>query len=182
MKLYDVDKLTELAWIQSDLHGPKHWARVAHFGKKLATLHGLDERAHQCVELFAWTHDLARLSEGEDLEHSQRGAEFLPRVIGHLNLSLNDEVILLTRRAIEFHNAGFDAEQAYHQGLLEGFDWNKDDLLLTVGACWDADRLDLLRLGREPDPNRMSTPYWEEVLALARKIHGKPDDHYLDDA
>ena len=30
---------------------------------------------------------------------------------------------------------------------------------LTVRTCWDADRLDLGRVGIRPDPDRLSTPH-----------------------
>jgi hypothetical protein len=34
----------------------------------------------------------------------------------------------------------------------------KPDILNVMGCYWDADRLNLLRLGIEPEPHRMSTP------------------------
>src|SRR5262249_24487970 len=38
----------------------------------------------------------------------------------------------------------------------------------TIGACWDADRLDLPRVGTQPMPELMST---EEGKARARAVH-----------
>jgi hypothetical protein len=45
-------------------------------------------------------------------------------------------------------------------------------LIACVGSCWDADRLDLLRLGMMPHPDRMSTAHWESVLPQALHQHG----------
>ena len=34
---------------------------------------------------------------------------------------------------------------------------------ITIATCWDADRLDLTRLGITPDPERMCTAYGKRV-------------------
>ncbi|MCA9794566.1 MAG: hypothetical protein KC910_22315, partial [Candidatus Eremiobacteraeota bacterium] len=36
----------------------------------------------------------------------------------------------------------------------------------TIGACWDADRLDLDRVGKAPDPDLMSTPTGKKLALL----------------
>jgi uncharacterized protein len=35
----------------------------------------------------------------------------------------------------------------------------------TIGTCWDADRLDLGRVGVEPSPEYMSTEFGREIAA-----------------
>jgi hypothetical protein len=35
----------------------------------------------------------------------------------------------------------------------------------TIGVCWDADRLDLPRVGTRPTSDRMSTPYGKQCCA-----------------
>jgi hypothetical protein len=46
----------------------------------------------------------------------------------------------------------------------------------TIGACWDADRLDLWRLGRRPDPMLLSTPAARDpdTIEWARGLQDRP--------
>jgi hypothetical protein len=39
----------------------------------------------------------------------------------------------------------------------------------TIGTCWDADRLDLVRVGTQSEPSYMSTEFGSEI-ARSRKI------------
>jgi uncharacterized protein len=36
----------------------------------------------------------------------------------------------------------------------------------TIGTCWDADRLDLGRVGMIPNPKFMSTPFGKEIAEV----------------
>jgi uncharacterized protein len=54
----------------------------------------------------------------------------------------------------------FDLDDDKFQLLQYACRWHTHGKLSsdpTVGACWDADRLDLTRVGIVPDPARMST-------------------------
>ena len=46
---------------------------------------------------------------------------------------------------------------------------------LTVGVCWDADRLNLWRVGIQPDPRLLSTEAArsEERIVWARDLQGE---------
>jgi len=117
------------------LHGPAHWKRVERHGIELAGRCGADV---ELVRLFAVLHDSCRWSEGHDPEHGARGAELASRLCGR-HFELDDDRLALLTHACTWHDRGLVSEHP------------------TVGACWDADRLDLGRVGLRPDPAFMST-------------------------
>ena len=92
----------------------------------------------QVVELFALFHDSRRINEGIDEDHGRRGSE-LARELRGTFYELDDEDFGLLVQACDLHT----------EGLLEG-----DRTLLT---CWDADRLDLGRVGILPRPEKLCT-------------------------
>ena len=117
------------------IHGSAHWARVRNNGLRLARETGANP---QIVELFAFLHDSQRLNDGHDPQHGARAARFAASLrSSHLDLSDGDFELL--RFACEFHT----------DGLTEAD--------VTVQTCWDADRLDLGRIGIAPDPHRLCT-------------------------
>ncbi len=127
------------------IHGPAHWLRVRENGLRLAELTGADCAV---VELFALFHDSKRLGDGRDPEHGPRAAQFLRSLRGLLGfLAETDFEHLLF--ACAHHTAG----------------WTEADL--TVQACWDADRLDLGRVGIRPVPERLCTSAAREPGLLA---------------
>lgn len=117
------------------VHGPSHWKRVEDNGLRLAAQTGADVLV---VRLFAVLHDSQRENEGTDREHGERAAAYAATLRGK-SFTLDDARLALLVRACAGH----------HKGLLS------DDP--TVATCWDADRLDLGRVGIPPDPKRMST-------------------------
>ncbi|MFC2037212.1 HD domain-containing protein [Chloroflexota bacterium] len=125
----------EFALRLDGIHGIAHWARVCENGLRLAERTGGDP---EVVELFAYLHDSQRLNDGWDLEHGHRAAEFVRRLQGwHLDLSAENLELLATACA---HHS---------DGLIEAD--------VTIQTCWDADRLDLGRIGIEPDPRYLCT-------------------------
>jgi uncharacterized protein len=116
-------------------HGPDHWARVERNGVWLAQETGADERV---VRLFALLHDAMREDEGMDPEHGRRAAAYAARI--RKDLPLLDE-------------AAFAALCAACAGHVDGMTTSDP----TVGTCWDADRLDLLRIGVVPHPPLLCT-------------------------
>jgi uncharacterized protein len=119
----------------SPIHGEDHWRRVATNGLDLAAQVGADPLL---VVLFAIFHDSMRFSEGWDDGHGRLG--------GRLARGHNGELIGLSEVRLDL----LDTACANH---TDGT--TSDDP--TIGACWDADRLDLCRLGRQIDPAAMST-------------------------
>ena len=78
-----------------------------------------------------------------------------------------------------------NAEGALHKLPISDYSsWSRESVLNVIGCCWDADRLNLLRLGIIPDESKMSTPYWMDVLPFAAKLNKMTSlsgDNCLDD-
>lgn len=129
------------------IHDPEHWHRVEDVGLKIAHLM---ESMGKCVDrdvvrLFAVLHDSCRLDDSSDPEHGRRAAKFAQEMRGRL-FEIRDAQFNLLFRAIEEHADGYTSDD------------------LTIGACWDADRWDLRRLGIEPDPSFISIPQMRAQL------------------
>ena len=123
-----------LEWTDG-IHGEPHWSRVHENGLRLAELTGAKANV---VELFAFLHDSRRLNDGYDPEHGLRAAEFARSLAGSaFELEPLDLELLVT--ACRDHSDGRKVGD------------------LTVLTCWDADRLDLGRVGIRPRPDRLCT-------------------------
>ncbi len=118
------------------LHGEGHWRRVAAAG--LALLPETPDADPAVVFLFALFHDSMRLNDGHDPLHGPRGAALAGELRGGA-FDLEDAGMDLLKFACEEHTNG---------GV------GRDP---TVGVCWDADRLNLWRVGIRPDPRLLST-------------------------
>lgn len=117
------------------IHGVSHWARVRVNGLRLAARTGAD---HRVVELFAFLHDCCRVDDGYDRGHGWRAARFATSLLG-THIFLPDHQFDLLLQACGGHTGGDG-----HPNV-------------TVQTCWDADRLDLGRVGIVPDPLRLYT-------------------------
>ena len=126
------------------VHGPDHWRRVERNSLLLASRTGADITV---VRLFALFHDSRRENDGWDEGHGARGAEYAEK-LRNSAYTLSDDSFELLRYACVWHT-----DQKHH-----------DDP--TVGTCWDADRLDLGRVGVIPDPAFMSTEFAKEIAAF----------------
>ena len=93
----------------------------------------------EVVQLFALFHDAGRLYEAVDEDHGERGAKLAFELHGDLFL-LNDDNFELLYEACARHT----------DGLTEAD--------ITIQTCWDADRLDLGRVGTMPEPTKLCTP------------------------
>ncbi|EFK96153.1 protein containing Metal-dependent phosphohydrolase domain [sediment metagenome] len=123
------------------IHGAEHIDRVVYYALKIATLEKYSPKEMLKVALAAFFHDVGRISgKGHgDREHSKRSVEKLKvllkddgfsGLIAKWDLSKMDWKEILF--AIENHSNGKTSK-------------NK-----IAAALWDADRLDLFRLRREP--------------------------------
>lgn len=117
------------------IHGVSHWARVRVIGLRLARETGADTKV---VELFAFLHDSCRTNDGDDPEHGPRAAR-LARELNSSLLSLDPHRLGLLEDACRDHTLGFTTGD------------------VTVQTCWDADRLDLGRVGIRPHASRLCT-------------------------
>lgn len=134
------------------IHGAPHWVRVLHNGLRLAERTGASVRV---VEAFALLHDSCRRNDDHDPGHGYRA--------GQLAMRLNDRFLQLEAEEMSLLVL---ACEGHSNGHLEAD--------VTVQTCWDADRLDLGRVGIRPAANRLCTAAARdpEVIrwALARSI------------
>jgi uncharacterized protein len=124
--------LGRFALPHSSVHGPIHWARVLENGLRLAPLTGGDPVV---VVHFAIFHDSCRENDGGDYMHGPRAAKW----IRTLDLGMTAAQQNLLIEACAGHTNAFQSSDA------------------TVGTCWDADRLDIGRVGPIVDPDYLST-------------------------
>lgn len=129
------------------VHGIPHWIRVRRVGLHLSVHTGADPLV---VELFALLHDACRHTEGPDPGHGARAAALLTALTdqGHLHLTPRQRQQLV------------EALRDHVSGGCQGRD-------ATVSTCFDADRLDLWRVGIQPDPDRMATERARELAQHA---------------
>jgi uncharacterized protein len=136
------------------IHGIPHWRRVRDNGLFLAERTGADA---QVVELFSVYHDCRRLNDGHDPGHGARGAQLAVEMRGEW-FEIEDEPFEHLLIACRAHTAG----------LTEAHP--------TVQTCWDADRLDLGRVGVMPLAERLCTEAAKDPetikWALARSWSG----------
>lgn len=134
----------------STLHGESHWRRVAANGLDLADADPRCDR--EIVVLFAMVHDAARRSDDWDRRHGERAAA-LARALNEPWFGLGGDRLDLLANACAGHSDGRTTADP------------------TIAACWDSDRLDLIRLGIEPRVRLMSTPAARGATAGARAKH-----------
>ena len=121
---------------QSRDHGVHHWQLVAWTGARLIPdVRGADPDVVFCFALF---HDSVRFNEFDDPGHGERGGELAAQLLTdwpHLTSSQLDDLVF----ACTHHTKGELSDDP------------------SIGACWDSDRLNLWRVGHEPDPRYLST-------------------------
>ena len=126
-------------------HGYAHWMRVLHNGRLLAKAEGANLKV---VELFCLLHDSQRQNESKDPQHGYRAAQFAKTLKG-IWFDADSKEMELLEEALAYHSDGYI----------------KGDI--TVQVCWDADRLDLGRVGIKPIPSRLCTPTAKSAYVLA---------------
>ncbi|WP_457618890.1 hypothetical protein, partial [Lutibacter sp.] len=114
----------ESAFYSSLIHGVKHWRQVEKNGLYLADFNHADKAV---ISYFAYLHDCMRENEDQDSDHGLRAALFAKqhRELIYLNKKQFQQLI----EACEGHTNG------------------KRPDCVTINTCWDADRLDLGRVG-----------------------------------
>jgi uncharacterized protein len=145
--------------MRSNLHGPRHWRDVARIGR-LLRLKGIGADP-LVVFLFALIHDSQRTNDGHDPEHGRRAATLAEemRTEGLLRLT-NYQASLLTS-ALAGHADGQVTDDP------------------TIGTCWDADRLNLWRVGIEPEEESLSTWPARDCIQVTRDFHTAADANWL---
>ena len=131
------------------IHGIDHWDRVYAYGQRLVTR----KVNPLVVGLFAYLHDFCRVDDGDDLEHGPRAAAFVDTIRDTLLADVSDGEIHLLKEACRLHTVA---------------DRTGDP---TIDACFDADRLDLGRVGIIPDPSRMATKKGKEIALMQSELY-----------
>ena len=116
------------------VHGPSHWARVLHHGLAIGAEVGANLLV---VELFSFLHDSQRINEYEDHQHGERAAAYAESM-NHRYFQLSSTELDMLMSAIRFHSEG------------------SVETCPTIQTCWDADRLDLGRVGIKPSAKYLS--------------------------
>ncbi|MFN9878378.1 MAG: hypothetical protein ACK557_07855, partial [Planctomycetota bacterium] len=100
--------------------------------------------------LFALFHDACRRNEFRDPGHGQRGGELARKLRGS-HVHLDDERFELLYEACRLHTDGLTVGEP------------------TLLACWDADRLDLGRVGITPVAERLGTLPARQLIGWAHE-------------
>ena len=137
---------------KDSIHGPSHWKRVERNGLAIANINGGDK---EVIRLFAILHDSQRENEGYDLEHGPKAAKFCIS-IRNKYLKLTDKQFEKLCYACKYHTSGRISKDK------------------TIGACWDADRLDLPRVGIIPHTKYMSTKEGKRKAELMQENKKNP--------
>ena len=139
----EIRKHYALNW--AGIHGIAHFSRVRENGLRLAEATGANARL---VELFAFLHDSRRRNDFFDPWHGARAAKFVRSLEGRF-FELTEPELEQLEYACRFHA----------KGLL--------DADITVRTCWDADRLDLGRVGKRPKPAKLCTDAARDPAIIA---------------
>lgn len=154
----DYDRILEYAINESEAanslwHGKTHWLSVRDNGIELAeNTPGADITV---VHLFGLLHDYKRAGDGKDEAHGNRAATSLFKIRYSLLKELSDRQFFVLQEAIGYHNKPSTSDDP------------------TIGCCWDADRLDLPRVGINPSAKYLSTDYGKYLLSM-RGLESRP--------
>ena len=158
-----VEKLIkDFALEHNGFHGKPHWDQVLVNAEEIADKMAARDKYVNTKILFAFAmiHDSQRFDEDEDIYHGTRAANW----IGAHRTAVQDYFELdrvetnTLRFAVALHSDGLIT--ADEHGLYKN----------TIEACWDADRLDLPRVGVEVDPARLCTDEAREILSERNAI------------
>ena len=148
--------------IQHGIHGIPHWSRVWRNARELAEAEGVDSKV-PC--LFSFFHDSQRFDDRVDANHGPRASAWLERLYLKRQLPVGMSDFHLLCVAVNGHSYG---------------ETEADPI---VQVCWDADRLDLGRVGIIPDPERLCTAYAKNPdtirRALNRSLGQRHDSMYI---
>ncbi len=131
------------------IHGKRHWDHVWEFGQAIGKNNGADLTV---VYLFSYLHDSKRVDESDDDGHGERAAVFVQELFAKRMLDVSGKQLGQLIFACRFHDKPCS---------------RSDDV--SIQTCWDADRLDLPRVGIKVDPTRLST---KEAVQLFRLREG----------
>lgn len=114
--------------------------------------------------VFCVSHDSQRRDDSDEMTHGELAAEYVASLYGRL-FDLDDVNFQQLQYACRWHTQGGISSDP------------------TIGACWDADRLDLTRVGIVPNPDLMSTEPGKEMAATRSDLWSERElEALLEDA
>ena len=144
------------------IHGAPHWSRVRHNGLLIAEHYKVDTTV---IQWFAFFHDLERHDDWKDPLHGHRAATLAAEINAEF-MALSDAQLCLLQAACLGHSEGQTQADP------------------TVMVCWDADRLDLGRVGIYPNPQYLCTSFSRQAHVIAeahdRSVPRAGDSHNPD--
>lgn len=151
-EIEDVKNFALSGWVLGETHGLSHWQRVERNGIILSMENGRfrEDINIKVVRFFAYLHDKCRLNDWADLDHGVRSADMLLTIRDTILKDFTDEEVSLLEKACRYHTTE----------LRTG--------IPTIDVCFDADRLDLCRVGITPNPKLMAS---KEGAYYATNIH-----------
>lgn len=147
----EVRKVEELIYAQfkldiNGIHGIKHWKRVQLIGRYLAEQTKADV---EIIDLFAFLHDSKREDDYDDIYHGKRASVFAQELYNRRVITIREDQLKQLQFACEHHT----------NSAIKSKD-------ITIQTCWDADRLDLWRLGIKPDPHFLNTEFAKQEKTI----------------
>ena len=128
-------------------HGIYHWERVYFNTQKLAKYYDIQS---EVFELFSILHDSKRENEYKDINHGKRASEFVKELIEQKYIKLNKTDAQRLIYACANHTKSDITNKLYND--------------MIVQICFDADRMDIDRVGIIPDEKYFLTKYAKELI------------------
>jgi len=138
----------------SGSHGPDHWRSVAWTGLHLTRHLPLADPV--VVALFGLLHDAGRIpGHGSDPDHGPRALPLARSIAESGLIRVEQRQLALLMEAIARHSLPTVSAEP------------------TIGACFDADRLNLWRQGLRPDSRLLSTEHARRPATVrwAKRVH-----------
>ncbi|MEH6454161.1 MAG: hypothetical protein V7782_14110 [Psychromonas sp.] len=136
-----------------DVNGPEHWKRVWQNAQLLIPITHANATV---VELFCFLHDCCRIHAGHEPEHGHAAERFIQQHEKEFSFLDETEYQLLLTACGE------------HTHLNRSED-------MTIATCWDANRLDLGRLGISPKAQFLMTEAAKNLEFIHRDIQSSTD-------
>jgi len=127
---------------KSQIHGPAHWERVERNGIYIGQQVDADL---DVIKMFALFHDSRRKNDSIDPGHGKRGGEYAKSIRNKL-FEISDEQFDCFYNACRLHTRQIHTKD------------------ITMGVCWDSDRLDLGRIGIKPSSKFMNTDIAKDIV------------------
>jgi uncharacterized protein len=127
-----------------DVNGPEHWERA---WQNAQVLIPQTKANATVVELFCYLHDCCRIHHGQEPGHGLAASKFIEEHKGEFSFLSEKEYQLLLKAC---------GEHTFLQHSDEP----------TIATCWDANRLDIGRIGICPKEQFLITPAAKDLKLI----------------